>query len=141
MTTATALAPDLRLAVGRLARKIRQAESAGLTPSQLSALASIDQLGPTRLCDLAAAEGVAAPTATRMVDNLERAGLVARTADPDDRRASRITLTAGGRTAIKRIRRQRTAFLQRQLDRLTTDELATLEAAIPILARLAEDQA
>src|SRR5947199_6942672 len=85
-----ALASDLRLAVGRLARKVRLSETSGLTPSQLSALVTIDQIGRARLCDVASAEGISAPTATRIVGGLEKAGLVARTDDREDRRATRL---------------------------------------------------
>ena len=92
---AAELAADLRLVVGRLARSLRQADDGGLTPSQLSALSSIDALGSVRLGDLAAAERVTSPTLTKIVANLEAAGLVQRSADPDDRRAARVSLTAG----------------------------------------------
>jgi DNA-binding MarR family transcriptional regulator len=137
--TTISLAPDLRLVVGRLARKIRQAETGGMTPSQLSALSALEDLGSIRLGDLAAAEGVAAPTITRIVDNLEREGLVTRGPDPDDRRASRVALTPSGRAALRRIRGQRTAFLQERLDRIDPAEQAQLAALLPLLARLAED--
>ena len=58
METATpTIAAELRLVVGRLARKVRLSETSGLTPSQLSALVTIDQIGRARLCDIATAEG------------------------------------------------------------------------------------
>ena len=135
-----ALASDLRLAVGRLARKVRLSETSGLTPSQLSALVTIDQIGRARLCDVANAEGVSAPTATRIVGGLEKAGLVARADDRDDRRATRLALTASGKAALRRIRSNRTAFLQQRLERLDDHDLATLRAALPVLSALAEDE-
>src|SRR3954451_24634481 len=96
--SAPELAADLRLVIGRLARSLRQIDDGGLTPSQLSALSSIDALGSVRLGDLAAAERVTSPTLTKIVANLEAAGLVQRSADPDDRRAGRRSLPpAGGR--------------------------------------------
>jgi DNA-binding MarR family transcriptional regulator len=135
-----ALASDLRLAVGRLARKVRLSETSGLTPSQLSALVTIDQIGRARLCDVAIAEGVSAPTATRIVDALEKTGLVARADDSEDRRAIRVAVTPSGKTALRRIRSNRTAFLQKRLERLDERDLATLRAALPVLAALAEDE-
>jgi DNA-binding MarR family transcriptional regulator len=138
--TTPVIASDLRLVVGRLARKVRLADTSGLTPSQLSALVSIDQIGSARLCDVAAAEGVSAPTATRIVGALEKAGLVARADDSEDRRATRLVLTASGRAALRRIRSSRTAFLQQRLERLGEDDLATLRAALPVLAALAGDE-
>jgi DNA-binding MarR family transcriptional regulator len=140
-TATTTLASDLRLAVGRLARKVRLSEPSGLTPSQLSALVTIDQIGRARLCDVAATEGVSAPTATRIVGALEKAGLVARADDAEDRRATRVALTPAGRAALRRIRSNRTAFLQRRLERLDRDDLEILRAALPVLAALSEDEA
>jgi DNA-binding MarR family transcriptional regulator len=137
---ATDVASDLRLAVGRLARKVRLSEPSGLTQSQLSALATIDRLGRARLCDVAAAEGVSAPTATRIVGALEKAALVARTDDTEDRRATRVALTPAGRTALRRIRSNRTAFLQRRIERLDEADRETLRAALPVLAALSEDE-
>jgi DNA-binding MarR family transcriptional regulator len=140
-TETPTIASDLRLAVGRLARKVRLSETSGLTPSQLSALATIDQIGRARLCDVAAAEGVSAPTATRIVSAIEKLGLVARADDSEDRRATRIAVTPAGRAALRRIRSNRTAFLQQRLQRLGEHDLAVLRAALPVLISLSEDEA
>ena len=140
-TETPTVASDLRLAVGRLARKVRLSETSGLTPSQLSALATIDQIGRARLCDVAAAEGVSAPTATRIVSAIEKLGLVARADDSEDRRATRVALTPAGRAALRRIRTNRTAFLQQRLHRLDEHDLAVLRAALPVLIALSEDEA
>ena len=139
-TTTPTIASDLRLAVGRLARKVRLSETSGLTPSQLSALVTIDQIGRARLCDVATAEGVSAPTATRIVGAIEKLGLVARADDVDDRRATRVAVTPAGRAALRRIRTNRTAFLQQRLERLGEHDLAVLRGALPVLAALAEDE-
>ena len=139
-TAATTLASDLRLAVGRLARKVRLSEPSGLTQSQLSALVTIDQIGRARLCDVAATEGVSAPTATRIVGALEKSGLVARADDSQDRRATRVALTPAGRASLRRIRSSRTAFLQRRLERLDPHDLEILRAALPVLTALSEDE-
>ena len=140
-TETPTVASELRLAVGRLARKVRLSETSGLTPSQLSALATIDQIGRARLCDVAAAEGVSAPTATRIVSAIEKLGLVARADDSEDRRATRVALTPAGRAALRRIRTNRTAFLQQRLHRLDEQDLAVLRAALPVLIALSEDEA
>ncbi len=138
-STDTDLAADLRLAVGRLARRLRQLQLAGLTASKVSALASVDRLGPVRLGDLAAAEGVSSPTLTKLVDSLEAEGLVARSADATDRRATRVALTPAGRLRLKQIRSDRDAFLEQRLAQLTREERATLLAAIPVLRDLAAE--
>src|SRR6202034_4845459 len=72
------LAGRLRVAVTRLNRKLRQQALAGLSPAQASALATVNRLGSPTLGELAAAEQVQPPTATRLVTSLESAGLVVR---------------------------------------------------------------
>lgn len=139
MTTNSHLASDLRLAVGRVARKIRQSESAGLTPSQVSALVAVEQLGHARVSDIAVLESVSAPTVTRIVANLEDAGLLSRADDPSDRRSSRVTLTAKGAAALHHMRTERTAYLQLRLAELSRGEREVLTAAVPILAKIAGD--
>ena len=135
----TQLAADLRLAVGRLQRKLRQVQLGGLSSSQVSALASVQRLGPVRLGDLAAAEGVTGPTLTKIVAHLEAIGLVARRADEADRRAARITLTAEGRERLARIRSDRDAFLEHRLRDLDPEARAVLAAAVPVLRALAAE--
>jgi len=61
----------LRVALARLSRRLRRHALAGLTPTQLAALSTVEQSGPLRLGDLAAAEGIAPSTLTRMVVVLE----------------------------------------------------------------------
>ena len=54
----------LRVALARLSRRLRRHEMVGLTPTQLAALVTVEQSGPLRLGDLAAAEGIAPSTLT-----------------------------------------------------------------------------
>jgi DNA-binding MarR family transcriptional regulator len=136
----TDLADELRLVVGRLARRIRQQQTGGLTASQHSALAAIESLGPVRLSDLAAAERVSPPTMTKIVAALESAGLTARAGDDADRRVSRLNITERGRATLRDIRRERSAFIRRRLDALSADELARLLAAMPVLTALVEEE-
>ena len=78
------LAGALRLAVARLARRVRQeGTSAGddLTASRLAALTTIEALGPITLGELAAIEQVQPPSMTRIVARLEEGGLVERQID------------------------------------------------------------
>ena len=91
------LASALRLAVARLARRVRQeGTSAGddLTASRLAALTTIEALGPITLGELAAIEQVQPPSMTRIVARLEEGGLVERQVDPNDRRIVRVRVTA-----------------------------------------------
>ena len=76
------LAAHLRLVIMRLARQLRSQTVAGLSPSLISALVTIERKGPLTLGQLAALERVKPPSVTRMVAALEGAGLVRREADP-----------------------------------------------------------
>ncbi len=71
-------ATRLRVAIARLSRRLRRHELAGLTPTQLSALATVEASGPMRLGDVAAAEGIAPSTLTRIVTALEDRAYVER---------------------------------------------------------------
>lgn len=130
----------LRVALARLSRRLRRHELAGLTPTQLAALATIEKTGPMRLGDLAAAEGIAPSTLTRLVTALEDSGYVRRCADPSDARASTLTITAHGQEAIERIRTENTLMLTASLELLTPEQRSALAAALPVLEQLAEAQ-
>src|SRR5436190_24014484 len=80
------LAAGLRLAVMRLARRLRQRADAGITPSMLSALSSIERRGPMTLGDLAVAERITPATLSVIVGRLQQSGLVIREPDPTDGR-------------------------------------------------------
>lgn len=127
----------LRLAVLRLGRRLRQNAAAGLTPSQLSVISTLDRRGPMTLGDLASHEGVQPPSVTRMVDTLERSGLVKRCESATDRRAVLAQLTAKGRRALDDVRRRRDAWLAERLARLPESDWAILQAALPVLESLA----
>jgi DNA-binding MarR family transcriptional regulator len=136
--TVADLAARLRVEIGRLTRQTRQHSRGDFTPSQVSALASLDQRGPMRLGELARVECVAPPTLTKIVTQLETEGLVARTTDPDDRRSAVVALTRAGRAAYARIRSERNAFLAERISLLSPDERDRLEDAIELITKLAE---
>jgi DNA-binding MarR family transcriptional regulator len=137
-TDELALAARLRSAVTRLHRRLRQQTVGGLTPSQSSALTSIEVLGTPTLGELAAREAVQPPSMTRIVGALEAEGFVARTTDPEDRRVARVGLTAAGRRTLADIRSQRTAYLARRLHLLGDGERAALADLTALLERLEE---
>src|SRR6266550_7513348 len=102
------LAASLRLAVMRLARRLRQQSEADVTPSMLSALSTIERHGPMTLSELAAHERVQPPTVTTILGRLESAGLVAKDTDLDDRRVTWVSLTAEGRRFVEAERSKKT---------------------------------
>jgi DNA-binding MarR family transcriptional regulator len=130
------LASRLRLGVTRLARKLRQEAEPGITPSQLIALSTIERAGAMTIGELGLAEQVQPPTMTRIVACLVDAGLVAREVDPTDRRVAWVRVTPAGAKLLQRSRRRKEEYLSRQLRRLEAGELAVLEEAAEILARL-----
>ena len=132
------LAGRLRLLIARTARRLRQEAGADLSPSQSSALSTVDRHGPLTPSELAALERVQRPTATRVLARLEEAGLVERAADPTDRRSSLITATPEGRALLRRQRTRKNLYLAERLDALSEEELATLERAAGILERALE---
>lgn len=133
-----ALAARLRLAVTRLSRPLRLQVAGGLTPSQISALATAERLGTPTLGELAAAEQVQPPSMTRMVAVLETAGTIGRIGDPADGRVVRVAVTAEGRRTLQRIRSMRNAFLAKRLRRLSDEERRQLASLVPLLERLVE---
>jgi DNA-binding MarR family transcriptional regulator len=132
------LAARLRMTLGRLNRRVRQHGPQSLSSSQASTLASVEALGPVRLGDLAAHEGVTAPTQSRLVGSLEHQGLVRRMPDAEDRRATLLAITAQGRRQLDQLRGERSAFLVGQLGRLSPERRTALVAALDALEALAE---
>jgi DNA-binding MarR family transcriptional regulator len=137
----TELAAHLRLVIMRLARQVRSQTVAGLSPSLISALVTIERKGPVTLGQLAALERVKPPSVTRMVAALELAGLVRREPDPADRRVARLSVTADGKRTVLRSRTRKTAYLARRLRELDDAELASLRQALPVLERILESSA
>lgn len=140
-TVDTEVAARLRLAVMRLARRMRQNADTGATPSQLSALSTLDRRGPMPLRELAGLEEIGPSTLTRIVAALEDAGLVSRTGDPTDRRVSLVGVTAKGRRLLKGARTRSNTYLAERMNTLADDELATLVGAVTVLERLLGDEA
>jgi DNA-binding MarR family transcriptional regulator len=127
----------LRVAIARLSRRLRRHELAGLTPTQLSALSTVERAGPLRLGDLAAAEGIAPSTLTRLVTALEERGYVDRCPVPGDARASTLAIAPAGHAILERIRQESTTMLAESLRTLTAEQRAALAAALPALEQLA----
>jgi DNA-binding MarR family transcriptional regulator len=131
----------LRLVVTRLSRKLRQqADVSDLTPSRMSALSTIDRLGPVTLSELAAAEQVQPPTMTRIATVLEDSGLVVREVDETDRRSARVRVSPAGARVLSRSRSKKNLYLAGRLRGFTPAEVAQLEQALPLLERLAGDR-
>ena len=130
----------LRVAIGRLHRRMTQNTSGDLTFSQTSALVAVEKLGPIRLGELAVRERVAAPSMTRTVSGLVEAELLHRTGDPQDGRSFLLSITDLGRTFIEGLRTERNAALAEGVAHLTAAEYQALRDALPVLEHLAEQE-
>lgn len=132
-------AAELRLVIGRLIRSIRRHNDGGLTPSQVSALATIEEFGPIRISDLASRESVGTPVATRVTTSLEDLGYIKRVQDSQDKRACLVELTSTGYKVLKNLWEERTVGINQKIQMLSKSEIAALNAALPVLDKLAKD--
>jgi DNA-binding MarR family transcriptional regulator len=142
-TSLTDSAAKLRMAIVRTSRRLRQeaaSETAGLTPTSVAALATIDRHGPLTPSEVARIERVKRPTVTRTLGCLEREGLIERTPDPADGRSALVAVNAAGRERLRRLRGRKNAYLARRMRDLPAADVETLERAAEILDRMREDE-
>lgn len=142
----TAVAPDdvagrLFVALAQLNRRLRREAPTSLSHGSITALATVSREGPLRLGDLALAEGVRAPTMTRIVDALVGEGMVERVPDPADGRACLVRATPDGDAVLRGARTARSQVLSARLDRLSGAQRDALVAALPALEALCLDEA
>lgn len=135
-----AVANRLRPALLKLARELRRESHAlGVTGGQVSLLIQIQRHRGIGVRDLAALERISAASMSGYVERLERAGLILRTPDPNDRRRQGLSLSAEGERVVRSVKSRRTAWLAARLEQLSPDELAALDAAVEPLLALIED--
>jgi DNA-binding MarR family transcriptional regulator len=134
----TALASALRLAVMRLARRMRSERAdSSLTLTQLAALATVERHGPLTPRELAAAERVQPPSMTRIAASLEAEGLLTRTDHPTDGRQVLLAISPAGIALLREDRRRREAWLAQRLRELEPEDREVLRRAAAVLDRLA----
>ena len=130
------VANRLHSAAIHLLRRARRTDPlTGVSPAQLSAL-SVLMSGPKTLGDLAAAEQVRAPTMSRLVSEMERAGVARKVTDREDARVIRVHATPKGLRALARGRSMRIEAIERLLSELESDELANVERAVGTIEKL-----
>ncbi|MDI2098972.1 MarR family winged helix-turn-helix transcriptional regulator [Ruicaihuangia caeni] len=134
----TALPTELRLSIGRLARRLR-AEKAdrSISDSQLSALWRLREAADCTMGALSGIEGVTAPSMHRTVNALVDAGYVTRYSSPDDGRKVLLRLTDAGERVLDETSRRRDEWFTGRLRELDADELAIVTAAAPVIKKLA----
>ena len=134
------VAVALRVSVGLLVRRLRQAQVDGeLTLPQTSALARLDRGGPATASELAKLEQISPQSMGATLGALESRGLVARAADPQDGRRVILSITDAGLQVLRERRDARVELLAQTLSAgFTPGELSQLMAAAPLLERLAQ---
>ena len=115
-----------RAALPRMRERLTATLGAGVDLSALRVLAWIERSGPARASDLAEAMALDLSTVSRRVAELEEAGLVTRTRDPEDRRASLLETTAAGEVTMQRLRAARRSLIEEALADWPTDDVRRL---------------
>jgi DNA-binding MarR family transcriptional regulator len=120
-------------------RALRRVDrDAELPSARLSALSVLVFGGPCSMGQLAAAEDVAGPTMTRIVDGLEASGLVRRRVQPGPGRPVEVSPTAKGERLMRRAAGRRLDAVVAAMQQLSVADQRRLAAAGPVLERLAE---
>jgi len=128
---------ELRIAVMRLSRRLRQQRSdTEISASQFSTLGWIHSEGPLTIGRLAELERVTAPSMNRTVNCLVDAGYVTRRTADDDRRKVLVEVTPAGDTTVRETRKRRDAWIAKRYAALSPDDREVLARATTILGRL-----
>ena len=133
-----ALAHDLRLAVMRFSRRLRnQRVDQSVTLTHLAALSTLKRHGAMSPGELAGHERVQPPSMTRVVVALEGMGLVTRSPHPTDGWQVVIDLTPAAEELLTAEARAREAWLTDTLEQLSAQERTVLREAAVIMDELA----
>jgi DNA-binding MarR family transcriptional regulator len=136
-TAPDVLADRLHSLAIHLLRGLRREDAqSGLTGPRLSALSVVVFGGPLTLSELAAAEQVRKPTMTRLVQALQRDGLVRRVPDPHDRRVVRVRATPRGEALLVQGRARRVNRLAAPIAALSSADRETLHRGADVITRV-----
>jgi len=134
------VATALHRAAIRLLRTVRVADDeTGVSAPKLSALSVLTFGGAMSLSALARAEQVTPATMSKLVSDLETAGLVAKRTNREDKRGLSIEVTAKGRALMEEGRKRRLALLHKRMAKLPRDERVLLDRAAEIMLKLSSD--
>ena len=126
-------------AVSLFIRRARESKRSELSLPERTALSRLDRNGPDTTASLARWEEISPQAMGTTVAALETKGYLARSPDPSDGRRSILTITEEGLAVVRAGRGRLTDRLVATLDdRFTSDEMAQLRSAAPLLERLAE---
>jgi DNA-binding MarR family transcriptional regulator len=129
----------MRIALARTARRLsQQIPDVGLTPTQLSVLATVAREEDVPLGELADFEGLNPSMLSRVVGKLEPMGLIRRYADPADGRVAHVAITPDGAALQTQIKQARTAVFAAHVSALEPGLQQLLIDVVPALEALAE---
>jgi DNA-binding MarR family transcriptional regulator len=128
---ASELVPRAALLTRLLLRQV----DAELSRTELGLLRTLSD-GPRRITDLAELEGLAQPTTTILIKQLEQAGLVRRERRSDDGRVVLVDLTESGRVALEAYREGVREAIGEYLAEISDEQVVELAAATETLAQL-----
>jgi DNA-binding MarR family transcriptional regulator len=136
----SALAGELRVAIGKLSRRLREQTQAGdFTEAQKSVILHLDRDGSATVSTLAKAESVRHQSMRVTVASLEAMGVVNGEPDPADGRQAIFSLTPAFLKILRTGRAAKEDWLFRALQaQLTPREQKELAAAVKFLQRLAD---
>src|SRR5436853_6508751 len=129
-----AIADRLHSAAFHRLRRLRVEDKAlGLSGPRASALSVIVFRGPLTMSALAEAEQVRRPTITRLINGLERRGLVRRVSDPADGRVQLVEATAAGKRLLQKGRARRVERLTQGVAQLSRNDQSVLARAADLM--------
>jgi DNA-binding MarR family transcriptional regulator len=129
----------LAIALERVTVMVRRlAPPEGLSLTAISTLRALADHGPSRLSELATAQGVTQPAMTQLVSRLERDGYARRGGSPDDARVVLVSLTEAGGQLLRRRRSARARLLRELIDKLPGADRDLVFAAVPAMNLLAD---
>jgi DNA-binding MarR family transcriptional regulator len=134
------LAADLRIAGGKLVRRLREQSHAGdFTSPQKSVLLRLDRDGPATVSALARAEGIRPQSMRVTVAALDALNVIAGKPDPADGRQTLVDLTPAFRKTIRASQAAKDDWLVHALKtQLSRAEQNELTSAVKLLQRLAD---
>jgi DNA-binding MarR family transcriptional regulator len=129
------VASELMSRAALLTRLLLRQVDAELSRTELGLLRTLSD-GPRRITELAELEGLAQPTMTILIKQLEREGLVRRERRSDDGRVVLVDLTESGRVALEAYRDRVREALGEYLAEISDEQVDQLAAATETLAQL-----
>jgi DNA-binding MarR family transcriptional regulator len=126
---------ELLLRMGALTRLLVRQLGGELSRTEVGLLNTLSGRA-RRITELAGLEGLAQPTMTILVKQLERRGLVRRERQADDGRVVLVNLTEAGSAALEGYRAQASAALGAYLSEIPDDQVEALAAATEALGAL-----